>query len=92
MKNAKTTTHTPQQFCAVSTEFSLHTDGRWLSVGGNEFDILRTTDMLEAAAWMRARTALNLAFALYLDDHPIMNKSPGSHVIELSPAEEPYAA
>ena len=78
-KNTKTT---PSYF-AVATEFSLRSDGTWKSVGSNDFDILRTAEIIEATAWMRARTALKLGFTLEFDHQPIMTKNPGSHAVEL---------
>lgn len=78
-KNAKVE---PSCF-AIATEFSLRSDGRWLTVGGNNFDVLRTDDLLEAADWMRARTALKFGLSLYFRSELVMRKMPGSTSVEL---------
>ena len=80
---------TPQRYSAVSTEFSLRTDGRWLSVGGKD-DVLRSDDFLDIANWLDGRRALNLGISVYADDRFIISKNPGGTAIELIHAPDGF--
>lgn len=81
----KTTKPKPQPYFAIANEFSLHTDGRWLTTGS--YDTVRSERFLDVATWMGKRTALNQGITFFADDCVVMSKDPGSHDIKLCDAD-----
>ncbi|WP_193335519.1 hypothetical protein [Devosia beringensis] len=86
----KTTKTKPQPYFAIANEFSLHSDGRWLTTGTHE--TFRSDKFLEVSSWMNARTALNLGITFFADHCIVMSKSPGSKDILLCTSRDGLTA
>jgi hypothetical protein len=86
----KTKTQTKAQpYFALANEFSLHSDGRWLTTCSPS-QMITSDNFLDIATWLDARRALNLGISVYADDHYIMMKAPGATVIELIHAPDGF--
>ena len=84
----KTTKQNPQSYFGIANEFSLHTDGRWLTTGS--YDTVCSEQFLEVASWRGKRTALNQGITFFADGCVVMSKSPGTYDIKLCDAADGF--